>query len=163
MPSLLHDALVKKAGSWLRSIGCSIVFEEMVTAAGETPDAIGWSGSHSVLVECKASRRDFIKDKQKCWRRLDVRDGLGEWRFYLCPRGMIQPEEVAESKWGLLWCHGKKKKIEVVVGPEMHKQYAWGCPPFKSSKRSEILMMVSALRRSGITKKPAKQGKEKTL
>lgn len=84
----------------------------------EIPDAIGWLRSGvSLLVECKASRGDFLSDAVKPSRRsaksagLAVpepvvkgprkTEGLGAYRFYFAPSGLLAPEELPEG-WGLL-------------------------------------------------------------
>lgn len=54
-----------------------------------------------MLVEAKASRADFLADARKP-HRLDQATGIGRWRYYLCPEGLIQPEELP-PRWGLLW------------------------------------------------------------
>lgn len=137
-----HDDLVKQACKWLEQAGCRIIFHELDTAAREIPDAIGWRYGWSVLIECKATRNDFLKDKKKFFRR-NPDMGMGCWRFYMCPPELIQPEELPEG-WGLLWCYpGQVRRIANVPKGNM----MWGTPPFKTNKRSEIVMLLSALRR----------------
>jgi hypothetical protein len=47
------------------------------------PDAIGWKHAcHSVLVERKVTRSDFLADRAKPFR-LDLGPGVGCERFYL--------------------------------------------------------------------------------
>jgi hypothetical protein len=74
------------------------------------PDAIGWKRAcHSVLVECKISRADFLVDQEKPCRR-KPETGVGCERFYLAPTGVIKPEELPPG-WGLLeW---KNRKIAI--------------------------------------------------
>jgi hypothetical protein len=69
---------------------------------GEEPDAIGWTPcGYSYLVEVKVSRSDFLADKKKPHRK-NPETGMGKRRYVLCPKDMIQPNEVPEG-WGLLW------------------------------------------------------------
>lgn len=99
-----HKILCDRAAHWLQSSkGCKVVLVERNTGrGGEEPDAIGWSAcGYSYLVEVKVSRSDFLADKKKDHRRRP-HTGMGKSRFYLCPKGMIQPEEMPEG-WGLLW------------------------------------------------------------
>ncbi len=89
----------------------------------EIPDAIGWLRSGvSLLIECKASRADFLSDAVKPSRRSSKAsvsggpepsnaeppikpprktEGLGAYRFYLAPSGLLHPDELPEG-WGLL-------------------------------------------------------------
>jgi hypothetical protein len=52
-----HANLVLSAARWLRNTkGCTVVFTEFAATGNETPDAIGFQGERSILVECKVSR-----------------------------------------------------------------------------------------------------------
>jgi hypothetical protein len=141
----LHDALVIKAETWLRSIGCGIVFTELVvsTSTGEVPDAIGWKsgGRLSFLVECKTSRNDFLAERRKSFRR-DPTRGMGDWRFYLTLAGVIRPDEVPAG-WGLLYF--TDGRVRAIKGKPSGN--VWGPSPFAGCKRAEMAMMASALRR----------------
>src|ERR1041385_3731182 len=88
-----HSQLVASAVAWLRKYRCGIVLSEQACVSGEMPDAIGWKRAcHSVLVECKVSRVDFVADQQKPFRQRPEL-GLGCERFYLTPAGLLHPEE----------------------------------------------------------------------
>lgn len=146
--SFSHDALVERAGIWLRKIGCKIVFTELATSTrtGEIPDAIGWkfSGQVSILVECKATRADFLADRNKRFRA-NPELGMGDWRFYLCPPGIITVEDLPAG-WGLLYC--TPRMIKQVHGVPDGINLRWGGTlPLKGNKADEITMLVSALRR----------------
>jgi hypothetical protein len=41
------------------------VFYEFAASAKENPDSIGWSAALSTLIECKATRSDFLIDSKK--------------------------------------------------------------------------------------------------
>ena len=86
---MTHEKLVKAAVGWLRRHGCGVVLSEQSCASGETPDAIGWKRAcHSVIVECKISRADFLADREKPFRAKPEK-GMGCERFYLAPAGLI--------------------------------------------------------------------------
>lgn len=142
---MTHAELVQRAGAWLRSKGCKIVFTELVTLCGETPDAIGWrdSGQTSYLLECKASRSDFHADKAKIHRRADVA-ALGRYRYYFCPAGLIRPEDLP-PRWGLLWCH--PKKVELVCGKDPVRYAEIGEWNHSVDHSGEARMLFSALNR----------------
>lgn len=96
-----HSTLVATGVRWL-SRKCSVVLYEFDTASGENPDVIGWaSGAGSILIECKLSRSDFLRDAGKTARR-NPRAGMGQRRYYLCPPEVIQVADLP-PKWGLLW------------------------------------------------------------
>jgi len=93
--------------AWLRRYRCGVVLSEQACASGEMPDAIGWKKAcHSVLVECKASRADFLADAEKPWRR-KPETGVGAERYYLARHGLIALEELP-SGWGLLEVYGRE-------------------------------------------------------
>jgi hypothetical protein len=104
---MTHPQLVEKAVRWLRRYRCGVVLSEQACVSGEMPDAIGWKRAcHSVLVECKVTRADFLADRAKPFR-LKPEHGVGCERFYLVPAGLICREELPAG-WGLLEHRGGK-------------------------------------------------------
>jgi hypothetical protein len=98
---MTHAQLVEKAVHWLRRYRCGVVLSEQACVSGEMPDAIGWKRPcHSVLVECKVTRADFLADRAKPFR-LKPELGVGCERFYLVPAGLVDGEELPQA-WGLL-------------------------------------------------------------
>jgi len=96
-----HSTLVAMGVRWLGR-RCSVVLYEFATLADENPDVIGWiSGAGSVLIECKLTRSDFLRDAEKPVRK-NPRAGMGQRRYYLCPADLIQVKDLP-PKWGLLW------------------------------------------------------------
>jgi hypothetical protein len=116
MGPVKHSTLVSRAVEWLRSsYGCGIILSEQYCASGEIPDAIGWKGfCHSVVVECKISRADFLADAAKPFR-LRPDEGLGAERLYLAPAGIIRPEELPKD-WGLL--EFARREVRLAVKPK---------------------------------------------
>src|ERR1700748_1461740 len=107
---MTHAQMVKIAVEWLRRYRCGVVLSEQACASGEMPDAIGWKRAcHSVLVECKISRADFLADPDKPVRQKQE-GGLGCERFYLTPPGLLQLKDLP-SGWGLL--EVRQRKVEV--------------------------------------------------
>lgn len=142
---MTHDDLVLRAERWLKSQGCGVVFRDEFKAAthnGELPDAIGWRDGLSILVECKASRADFLADKGKPFRQAPE-SGMGDWRFFLCTPDIITIADLPEG-WGLLYAYPKQvKRVHGVPG----NCGWWHGKPFDGNKRCETQMMYSALRR----------------
>jgi hypothetical protein len=98
---MTHAQLVEKAVHWLRRYRCGVVLSEQACVSGEMPDAIGWKRAcHSVIVECKVTRSDFLADRAKPFR-LKPDQGVGCERFYLVPAALVCPDELPVG-WGLL-------------------------------------------------------------
>jgi hypothetical protein len=95
-----HATLVQLGVRWL-SRQCSVVLYEAAAVKKEVPDVIGWAGPRAVLIECKASRADFVRDFAKVTRG-NPKLGMAQRRYYLCPAGVIQLADLP-PKWGLLW------------------------------------------------------------
>jgi len=112
------------------------------THNGERPDAIGWRDGLSILVECKVSRADFLSDRNKRFRKAPEL-GMGDWRFFLCPPGVIAIEDLPAG-WGLL--HAYPKKIQKIHGVPGNCGW-WRKKPFEGNKLCENQMLYSALRR----------------
>jgi hypothetical protein len=139
----MHAELVSRARSWLRRQGCGIVLAEFRALTPEQPDALGWRDGLSMLVECKASRSDFLADRGKPFRA-DPSLGMGDWRFYLSPPGIVRSEDLPEG-WGLLWAH--PKKIERVHGGPAGNACYYRDRPFHGNRDAECRLLVSAMRR----------------
>jgi hypothetical protein len=105
--NMTHAKLVSMAVQWLRRYRCGVVLSEQACVSGEMPDAIGWKKAcHSVLVESKVSRADFLADRSKLVRQ-KPEIGVGCERYYLAPRGVIRIEELPAG-WGLLEVFGRE-------------------------------------------------------
>lgn len=137
-----HAELVTLAEGWLWRQGCGLVFAELSTlATPETPDAIGFRATTSILIECKATRADFLADKAKPFRQHPER-GMGDWRFYLTPKGLIAPSELPQG-WGLIEVGKSVRRTH--GGP---KGNIWDAgKPFHGNPAAEKALLYSALRR----------------
>jgi hypothetical protein len=141
----LHTMLVQRGARWLKQRGCKIVLSEF-SAANEIPDVIGWRDVYgkTYLLEAKSTRGDFLKDKHKPWRR-NPSDGMGMFRYYICPPKMIRKEELPDG-WGLLYAHARVITLECGVDPRRY-----GSPDMytfhERNTLSEQRMLLSALNR----------------
>jgi hypothetical protein len=106
MADITHSDLVAKAEAWLRRNGWKVVLTELRTSSPEEPDAIGFCTGASHLIECKASRADFLADRKKFFRR-NPKHGMGTMRSFLTPAGLVAPHELPEN-WGLLEVRGRR-------------------------------------------------------
>ena len=117
--------------------------------AGEIPDVIGFGRwSHSVLIECKISRSDYFNERNKPHRRMgEFRKGMGLYRLFCVPTGLIKSEELPE-KWGLIYVD-ENRKARVIVNPMKPPGDPGGSEKWTHlvDERSERAMMYSALRR----------------
>jgi hypothetical protein len=107
--------LTRLAARWLRNQGYVAYRESSSIYGPERVDVIGWrNAGFSILIECKRSRADFLRDKEKHFRALSDL-GYGNMRFYLCPAGLLLPADMP-PKWGLLYAYPtrvqKKKDAE---------------------------------------------------
>ena len=139
---MTHRELCIKAAKYLRNKGIQ-PFHKCVYAVcelervGESPDAFGFGGSTSQMIEVKISRSDFLSDKKKYWRKFPYY-GLGRFRSYMCPEGLIKETELPE-KWGLLYI-SEKGKIIKIKEPELQE----------CNHMAELQLAASILRREGI-------------
>lgn len=113
---------------------------ELVTLTAENPDIWATNGYQTTLVEVKTTHADFLADQKK-WVRSEAADiadkCLGNFRYYLCPKGVINENELP-NKWGLLVYDGKRI---TKVKPAKYQ---------KSSTDAELLVVTSIMRRCGI-------------
>lgn len=104
-----HKELCTLAVKWLQrphsagGPGCLVAVSEVASGwTGEIPDAIGFSLSHwetgATVIEVKVTRSDFQADRRKSHR---ITGGMGSWRYYMAPKGLIKLEELPEG-WGLI-------------------------------------------------------------
>jgi hypothetical protein len=134
---MTHAQLVERAVRWLRSYRCGVVLSEQACVSGEMPDAIGWKrANHSVLVECKLTRADFLADRGKPFRQ-KPEEGVGSERFYLTPSALVRLEELPPG-WGLL--EFRRGRVEVVEHSAKNLRTAAGL-------RYEMNLLLASLRR----------------
>lgn len=149
-----HNELCKKAVSWLKrshsagGCGCPNAFSEVKSGSngGEIADAIGIktaAGAETIVVEAKASRSDFLADKKKPFR-VKPELGMGNYRYFICPEGLISVDELPD-KWGLLYV-GARGKVTVVCGHRLGEHERWW---FECNRDSELAMVSILLAKAG--------------
>lgn len=112
---MTHNYLSNVACSWLKrpmsskGPACQIAMVEVGGLyGGERADAWGYRWGYnggSVLVEVKVSRSDFLADAKKPHRNGEVL-GMGTYRYYMCPEGIITLDDLPHG-WGLLWVNSR--------------------------------------------------------
>ena len=120
-----HDELSLIVAKWLKKHSqnilipnCATIAVDMKTIEEEKPDVIGWNGCSSTMIEVKVGRGDFLQDFKKPFRKYPER-GVGQYRYYCCPNGLINESELPEN-WGLLYLNNKNK-IEIIKVAEIQK------------------------------------------
>jgi hypothetical protein len=142
---MTHAQLVRKAVTWLRSYRCSVVLSEQACASGEVPDAIGWKKSqHSVVVECKVSRGDFLADRGKPFRQRPE-TAVGCERFYMTAPNLIRVEELPPG-WGLLECKGGQVVMRQTSSPRSLRS--------AQGLKYEMNLLLASLRRVELRVEP---------
>jgi hypothetical protein len=141
---ITHDELVEAGYRWLLNQGCAFAFKELGALSYEIPDVVGFKNRDCILIECKATRQDFLKDKKKLFRQ-HPQLGMGKFRFYLCSPDLIKVKDLPE-KWGLIYSTGKRCKV-------IHNPYnesggnMWSNGFPEHNLHHEIQLCHSALRR----------------
>lgn len=140
MQKITHDDLIGVGRSWLSTKSTVVVTE---IGAGEKPDVLGFYATIkacgvrqyavTVLIECKSHRSDFLSDRKKSFRKNPAK-GMGEYRYYLTPTGLISLNELPPG-WGLLETPGKLVKVKRLSGI------------FTRNTDAELSVLCSALRR----------------
>jgi hypothetical protein len=139
---LTHRELCFIAAKYLKRRGivpfhkCQYVVCEL-ERVGESPDAFGFCWGNTQLIEVKVSRADFLSDKKKYWR-MHPEFGLGMYRSYLCPEGIIKTGDLPDG-WGLLYVE-ETGHIRKVIDPQKQD----------CSYAEEQRLLYSILRREGI-------------
>ena len=113
---LVGERFLKRPNS-ANGHGCHFALVEP-SGYGENPDVIGFrhgcsSDCGTVLLEVKVSRSDFLRDKTKP-HRINPASGIGRWRYYVCPTGLIKPNELP-PKWGLIYVN-EREHCKVIAG-----------------------------------------------
>jgi hypothetical protein len=139
-----HAKLVELAVHWLRRYRCGVVLSEQACISGEMPDAIGWKKAcHSVLVECKVSRADFLADREKPFRQ-KPETGVGCERYYLAPKDLIRMEELP-ADWGLLEVSGREVRRVKRPGRDLRSAIGF---------QYEMNLLLASLRRVEVRIEP---------
>ncbi len=142
MSKLTHRQLCEIGARFLKrpesanGHGCHFTIIEP-SCYGENPDVFGVRhGIHShgigtFLLEAKTSRADFLADRFKP-HRLNPELGMGKYRYYICPTGLIKTEELPE-KWGLIYV-SEKGICKVIAGVLSAPKIKYYCQWSKKNK-----------------------------
>ncbi len=119
-----HKDLVIVGAKWVKHShnGCEfpdggyrmshpIVLKELVSYEEAIPDVIGFCAGYSTVIECKATRRDYLADKKKP-HRYNVKQP-GNYRYYLTPTNALNDD--IYNGWGLLETDGVNVVVRVTA------------------------------------------------
>lgn len=127
---MTHDDIADYCTKYLKTKGYKLSFSNMTDAlASEQPDALGINiYGESILCEVKTSKSDFLADQKK-YSRIHPEKGIGDFRVYVTPKGLLTPEEIPYG-WMLWEVQGKTKPImKVIKGKrvykDVHKDFSW--------------------------------------
>lgn len=107
---MTHRELVELGIRYLKKSGYQYILAEPGYRK-ELPDVLGFGMQASFLIECKASRSDFLRDKKKPFRQPGAK-GLGKKRMYLVNPGICKASEVPDN-WMLAYATSEDS-IEIV-------------------------------------------------
>lgn len=141
-----HSDLCAIAVKWLKrpesrkGPNCHVAISE-TSSYTEIPDAVGYSKAQihkmdrqddidfCTVVEVKVSRADFLKDASKP-HRVNSEEGIGDHRYYMCPKDLIKKEELPAG-WGLLYVNDRGHIKVIATASKM-----------KSSRKNELYLLV---------------------
>ncbi len=117
---------------------CVLSATEIASGAGAQPDVIGWlpGSKGTVLFECKVNPADFRSDFSKS-QRIYPSQGIGRYRYYLAPKGVIDIEQLPEN-WGLIEINVDGKHEIILKAKSQHCNLI-----------AERQLMLSVIRRIG--------------
>jgi hypothetical protein len=130
---------------------CQVAFSEAKGGwNGEIPDAIGFrtaaEDEGTVVVEVKVSRSDYLADRAKAHRQ-DGAKGMGHYRYYMAPEGIISLQELA-PRWGLVEV-SPKGVLRVLSGHVTVKRADQPARRHERAISREWLLLASMLSRVG--------------
>ena len=130
-----HALCVKMASEYMRK-RADVVLPEFFCHNSELPDVIAFTSRDSTVIECKVSRSDFLRDKNKPFR-INSNQGMGDSRYYCAPKDLIKPEELPQW-WGL---------IEILPSGKMRKSRE-SCGVHKKNIEAEQYLLFYYARRA---------------
>lgn len=111
---------------------------ELVCYGTELTDVWATNSETSTIIEVKTSHADFLADRKKYARTSQAeanKHQIGNYRYYLCPEGVIKSDELPEG-WGLLYWNGKMVS-KVVPAPRK----------WETDHKYDMFLLCSIIRR----------------
>jgi len=147
-----HKELKQRAVWYLWDKGCWVARAEVDCGYYGRYDAWGIKSNRETIgIEVKVSRADFRNNRQKEIRlHLAVnennRGDINSWipanlNYIMCPKGMLQVEEIDEN-YGLLWYDLEKKRIQNKKQPKFI--------PMSDTQKLRIIMYLLSSKMNNI-------------
>ena len=140
--NLRHEELLKTAATFINNKGLTHFGKSTYVVCNyndgmEPIDVFGFGGGCTQIIKVITTRMELNLDLERAYRKCP-KYGIGEFRSYLCPNGLLNKEDIPKN-WGLLWCDNKGKIIEI-LNPQKQEE----------NKAQEAKIIKSLLRRNGI-------------
>lgn len=100
---MTKSEMIKRAEKWLRNTErCEFVCIKR-SALTYHPDLIGYkSNGVTVVVECRSSMDEFLKDRKSWLKKNDDKDRtMGVLRYYFAPKNVLSSDDMPDG-WGLI-------------------------------------------------------------
>jgi len=147
LKKMTHTECVEAAARYM-SKRADVVLPEFFSHNAELPDVIAFKTRYSTVIECKVSRGDFHADKKKSFR-IRPEKGMGDYRYYCCPKGLIGKDELPDG-WGLLYIYPNGQVREVKHSffkrPPSPTEWRWGGRFEKNIEAEHYLLFYYARR-----------------
>lgn len=141
-----HSEIQDVVAVYLMTAGrIRIVCKESKSKLKEVPDIFAVDRQGTYMVEVKVSHKDFLADNRKTFRRRP-KEGVGKWRYYACPEGIIQPEEVP-PRWGLIYVY-EDGRVGIVKGKKFPREPDEGRYTFQQNFELEYWELYAMLRKA---------------
>ena len=139
-----HDSLSLYAANWLsKQCRYKIVLANIkCRTLNEQPDVFAINGyGVTVVIEVKSSRSDFLKDKNKKFRKPNK--GMGDYRLYCCLPGVVKDLSEIPKGWGLIEVVGvTKPRMKLIHGVKPSGQYNLYNGKHVFNKDNRLLLIV---------------------
>lgn len=140
---LSHDDLIGIGVKILKNtFNCGAIYKEPKSLNKEIPDIIGFRSEGSFVIEAKTSLKDFKNDLKKSFR-LKSESGMGDWRFYITPKNLINQDMLPQC-WGLIEVN-KNRNFNIIYNPFGRGNIYSRWYKNKKDKESEWRLMYSKL------------------
>lgn len=157
---MTHKELVKIAPKIAKKFGFPLAITEMKTAnkTGEIPDCLAFKGGGtSLLIECKTSREDFLRDRTKEFRRYyctvedlqkldDKQKGMGDFRVYLFSKDVNFASCEIPFNWVYVVVDEKGKILRSTI-PVTNCAFSFAMH-FDKNAQAELAFLYSYIRRN---------------
>ncbi len=146
---MTHADLVKISVKMAHKLGFPLAITELKASStkGEIPDCLAFKGGgDTLLIECKTSRADFLRDKEKKFKSKSL--GMGDYRLFLfCESVNISHNEIPKD-WEYIKVNESGEVTESSI--RITNLGLIDSLQFKKNAKAEVAVLYSYIRRSKI-------------